>query len=69
MIVLLAKKNSDLSHVNDGNLIKYVEGLLLHLKIMIKGPPLNGVTLGQLKGDNINRMIQLTDVFLCTILV
>ena len=29
----------------------------------LQHPPLNGIILGQYKSDNINRMIQLTDVF------
>ncbi len=31
--------------------------------------PLNKITLNQQKSDNNNRMIQLTDVFLCTVKV
>ena len=39
--------------------------LYIDLLIQIQCPPLNWITLGQIKSDNINRMIQLTeDTFL-----
>jgi len=34
---------------------------------LVQCPPLNRITLGQHKIDNINRMIQLTDVFGCSL--
>ena len=44
---------------------KSLVGLAPALKIssLLQCPPLNRITLGQHKIDNINQMIQLTDVF------
>ncbi len=37
--------------------------ITIRKKLLLQCPPLNRITLGQLKIDNNNRMIQLTDVF------
>ncbi len=43
----------------------YFAVLYYKLLITIQCPPLNWITLGRIKSDNINRMIQLTEVTFC----
>jgi len=52
----------------ESNICKFVCTQLLHkLYLFERCPPLNRITLGRHKSDNNNRMIQLTNVFLCTV--